>query len=110
MGNNKQFNPEVCDMVNAIWGFLGTVIGGLIAMATQYLVAKRLEMTQLRLAAIEKRLSTHQDAFEQCHKLRLSMHSPNEQDRKRVCEEWESIRGHLTNLSRDLSMVSPVRT
>ena len=44
-------------------GFLGVIIGVISAAITQFIVANRMQQIQLRLAALDRRLIAHQEAF-----------------------------------------------
>ena len=54
-------------------GLTGAVFGALLATITQILLSRRQWREQLRVAALEKRLATHQEAYVLCHKLRCNV-------------------------------------
>ncbi len=50
-------------MLEAFIGFLGVVIGALIVTLTNWKLFQKEYINQLKLAALEKRLSAHQQAY-----------------------------------------------
>jgi len=74
-------------MASAIWGFIGTIVGAFIAMYSQYILNKRQETMQLKLAVLELRFKAHQGAYELCDKLRASLHEKSIQKRNQASGE-----------------------
>jgi len=60
-------------MNSELIGLTGVVVGALLAMITQIILSRRQWREQLRVAALEKRLATHQEAYVLCHKLRCNV-------------------------------------
>jgi hypothetical protein len=47
----------------ALIGLLGTIVGSVITIVSQIILAKKDRINQFRLAALEKRLKVHQEAY-----------------------------------------------
>jgi len=77
--NRFEFNAELAS------GFLGVLFGAIITGAFQYWVSSEERKSSLRMAALEKRLAVHQEAYSLWIELKFS------QDRLKVaahCQEW----------------------
>ena len=53
----------MCEFEVAIIGLLGTILGTIITVAVSLIISKKDRINQFRLAALEKRLAVHQEAF-----------------------------------------------
>lgn len=63
---------------DAIVGLAGAVVGAAIAASVQFVTSRSEQLDRYRLAAIEKRLQAHQEAFALWIKLLSKVHSENE--------------------------------
>jgi len=76
-------------MVEAFIGFLGAILGAGIVTFTHWIISKKDRINQLRLAALEKRLSVHQEAYTLWTELFWNLH--NEKDLPNIvmkCQDW----------------------
>ncbi|MFH2101972.1 MAG: hypothetical protein ABIJ39_01265 [Chloroflexota bacterium] len=80
--------------IDAVIAFLGVLLGGLITGYVQYSISEANRKQQLRLAALDKRLQTAQDAFALWLQLRRLPRADDEQTTKLVlkalddCRQW----------------------
>jgi hypothetical protein len=65
-------------MTAAIFGLIGTILGALITTGYQWFWSARERQDKFRLAALEKRLEVHQEAFSLWRKLLFSLSKPAE--------------------------------
>lgn len=56
-------------VTTALVGLLGTILGGGITLSGQWFMASRQEKNQFRLAALDKRLQVHQEAYTRWHEM-----------------------------------------
>jgi len=74
---------------DAIVGLAGAVVGATIAGAIQFVVSRGEQLDRYRLAAVEKRLNAHQEAFALWRKLISHVHRHNEIGKVVIeCQEW----------------------
>jgi hypothetical protein len=74
----------------AITALLGVLIGGSITSFVQYTMSEATRKQQLQLAALDKRLQAHQDAFTLWHRLIFANRRDNEEFAEVVqqCQDW----------------------
>ena len=73
----------------AIAGLAGAIVGAAIAAAIQFLVSRTEQLDPYRLAAVEKRLQAHQEAFALWRKLIAYLHRREEIGNVVMeCQSW----------------------
>ena len=77
-------------LIGVIIGALFTLFGVCIKARYDIFIAKQNYNNQLRLAALDKRLAAHQEAYYRCVKLLNYRHWSNEAERINVSKECES--------------------
>jgi uncharacterized membrane protein YeaQ/YmgE (transglycosylase-associated protein family) len=74
---------------DAIAGLAGAVVGATIAAAIQFAVSRTEQLDRYRLAAVEKRLQAHQEAFALWRKLLSNVHRREEIGTVVTeCQDW----------------------
>lgn len=74
---------------DALVGLMGVVIGAAVAAAVQVAVSRSEQLDRYRLAALERRLQAHQEAFELWRKLISHTHEPDKIGTVVMqCQEW----------------------
>ena len=64
----------------AIIGFAGTILGVIITIIVQSIIAKKDRASQFRLAALEKRLEIHQEAYSLWREMFFNLHNESIHD------------------------------
>lgn len=73
----------------AVFGFLGVLVGSLIAGIVQYATSDANLQQQLRLAALDKRIQAHQDAYAKWQSLRFTNRPSKEYNELILhCQDW----------------------
>jgi hypothetical protein len=78
------------NILPALIGLLGVLLGVFITGLWSYFIAKINYRNQLRLAALDKRLAAHQEAYLLCYEL-YCKHKSSGDERDKVqkkCEDW----------------------
>jgi hypothetical protein len=74
---------------DAIVGLAGAVVGAVIAASVQFVMSRSEQLDRYRLAAIDRRLQVHQEAFALWRKLISKVHRENEiGDVVMECQTW----------------------
>ncbi len=70
-------------------GLIGVVIGSLISEGSHYLSAREERRNQLRLAALDRRLQAHQEAFSFWKRIMNNLSNPVKEGQIVIaCQEW----------------------
>lgn len=73
----------------ALIGIAGTLVGAMITLAVQWFIAKRQQKDLFRLAALDKRLEKHQEAFALWRRLVSSLQSETRRGESVAeCQAW----------------------
>ncbi|SDD21533.1 hypothetical protein [Halanaerobium congolense] len=72
----------------AIIGFAGTILGVIITIIVQSIIAKKDRASQFRLAALEKRLEIHQEAYSLWREMFFNLHNESIHDIAYKSQEW----------------------
>lgn len=73
----------------AIIGLVGVIVGASITSLFQFFKSKSDQAHQLRMAALEKRLATHQEAYTLWNELLWNIHKKDEVNTIAVkCQDW----------------------
>ena len=76
-------------IIASLIGLGGTMIGVIITLAVQCFITRTERISQFRLAALEKRLAVHQDAYELWINLFWNIHDPEKVPGMIIkCQEW----------------------
>lgn len=76
-------------MSEAIIGLAGTTLGVGLTMAYQWFTFRLQRKDQFRLAALDKRLEKHQEAYTLWYELSSLVHKEKERDDKvQECQDW----------------------
>lgn len=77
----------MCDIISSLIGLVGVGIGAFITL----IISKRDRINQLRLAALEKRLETHQEAYTLWANLFQKINDEKSEELNeqiRICDDW----------------------
>lgn len=77
-------------MTVALIGLLGVIVGGVISAIVRYIECINTTTAAFKMAALEKRLAAHQEAYALCHKLKgaVQRHSIERAPVANECEQW----------------------
>lgn len=75
-------------MCDALIGLLGTLFGIVITTVLTWVISKRERVNQFRLAALEKRLAVHQEAYALWSELFIHLFDDNIGDYVMKAQEW----------------------
>lgn len=77
-------------MTVALIGLLGVIVGGVISAIVRYIECINTTTAAFKMAAIEKRLAVHQEAYALCHKLQRAVqrHSIERAPVANECDKW----------------------
>ncbi len=64
-------------MLEALIAFAGTAVGVALTLTVQWYLAQQQIRAQFRLAAVDKRLEKHQEAYALWHRLVSAVHKPD---------------------------------
>ncbi|MDI3548102.1 MAG: hypothetical protein PWR10_1754 [Halanaerobiales bacterium] len=72
----------------ALIGIVGTIIGAIITVISNKKIAENQRVNNFRLAALDKRLEVHQEAYKLWSELFFSLNSEKVHDKAYKCQEW----------------------
>lgn len=76
-------------MAEAFIGLAGVVVGSVLMLTAQCWIARQRLRNQFRLAALDKRLEKHQEAFALWQSLVSAVHRPEERTKVVLqCQDW----------------------
>ena len=82
------FTQSYGQVATAFVGLFGVIVGALIAAGSKLLMSAYERHHQLRMAALEKRLQTHQEAFALWAKFYNSLLKPDFDNVFNECQDW----------------------
>jgi hypothetical protein len=82
------FTQSYGQVATAFVGLFGVIVGALIAAGSKLLMSAYERHHQLRMAALEKRVQAHQEAFALWAKLCNSLRKPEFDEVYKECQDW----------------------